>query len=164
MVVALVQRDPRRRVVEEIEPPRQERRFTEPGWCGDERQLQLRSAVQALVQSRTWDQAAAHLGEVDLGLEQQAGHDQSRNAPTVLLKPWIKYRCRTANTTSGGSMASASPAKSKLSSGFLAMRSVTTCWRGAASGASMLAASRRTSFVAVGVDTAGGAAGPTVQA
>ena len=50
MVVALVKRYPRRRVLEEIEPPRQDRRFTEPGWCGDERQLRLRSAIQALAQ------------------------------------------------------------------------------------------------------------------
>jgi hypothetical protein len=85
-VVALVQRHPGRQVPGEIEPLRQERRFTEPGWCGDERQLQLRSAVQALLQSRTWDQTAAHLGEVDLGLQQQVFQDQLRNAPC--RKPW----------------------------------------------------------------------------
>src|SRR5207247_8783665 len=96
-----VHRHRSRRALEETKARRQECRFTEPGWCGDERQLRLRSAVQALAQSRARDQTAAHLGEVDLGLEQQAGHDQSRNAPTVFLKPWTKYRCRTANTTSG---------------------------------------------------------------
>src|SRR5438270_9266989 len=100
MVVALVQRHPRRRLLREIEPLRQQRRLAEARRRGDEHQLRLRTAIEALAQSRTSDQTTSPPGDEELGLEQQACHDQSRNAPTV--NPWIKYRCRAANTTSGG--------------------------------------------------------------
>src|SRR6266567_2566557 len=108
VVISLVQRDPRRRVLQELEPLRQQRRLAEARRRGDERQLRLRAAIEALAQSRTWDQTAAQPGEVELGREQRTCHDQSRNAPTV--KPWINHRCSTANTTSGGIVASARPA------------------------------------------------------
>ena len=114
IVVSLVEREPCHGAFlsrSRCQPLGQERRLPKAGRCGDERQFRFDASVQDCSQSWAWHQTASPPGDEELGREQRGYHTWSRIAPTV--KPWIKLRCRAANTTNGGTIAIASPANSK---------------------------------------------------
>ena len=75
LVVSLVEREPRHGPFtgrSGRQPLGQERRLAEAGRGGDEGQLRLGPAAQALAQPRTCHQAASWPRDVELGLQQRA--------------------------------------------------------------------------------------------
>ena len=79
VVVALVQRHPRRRRGLARRPRRQQRRLAEPGRAGDEAELRAAPGAQAREQPLAGDRLGRHHGRVELRDEQRRLHAADRN-------------------------------------------------------------------------------------